>query len=106
MGDEKLNAKIVERLQSGDRHAFADEFARHRPRLRKMLQIRLDQRLRRRVDASDILQEVYVDAHSRMSHYLKHKNYSFFVWLRQLTEQRMIDVHRKHLLAKKRDVKQ
>ncbi|GAB5441319.1 MAG: hypothetical protein Fues2KO_16680 [Fuerstiella sp.] len=75
-------------------------------RLKQMIQFRLDHRLRRRVDASDVLQEVYVDAHQRLRHFLSRENYSFFIWLRHLTEQRLVDVHRQHLAAGKRDVRQ
>ena len=96
---------VMTRLRAGDSQAFAEEFARHRGRLRQMLEFRMDHRLRPRVDASDILQEVFVDAHQRIRHYFRHEQYSFFVWLRQLTEQRLIDVHRQHLVAEKRDVR-
>lgn len=106
MTDDSLSSDLLQRLKTGDRQAFASEFDRHRHRLKQMIQFRLDHRLRRRVDASDVLQEVYVDAHQRLRHFLVRENYSFFIWLRQLTEQRLIDVHRQHLRAGKRDVRQ
>ena len=86
--------------------AFAQQFTLHRQRLKRMLQFRMDPRLRARTDLSDILQEAYIDAYSRRCHYARKPEMSFYVWLRQVTMQRLIDLHRKHLLADKRDVRQ
>lgn len=106
MSDSSLNDELVARLETGDDHAFVELFSRYRTRLKRMLEFRMDRRLRGREDASDILQEVYIDAHQRMPHYLKKRELSFYIWLRQLTTQRLIDVHRRHLKAEKRDIKQ
>jgi RNA polymerase sigma-70 factor (ECF subfamily) len=88
----------------GDR-AFAERFTEHRQRLKQMLHFRMDPRLRSRTDLSDILQEAYIDAYRRLDHYASKPNMSFYVWLRQVTMQRLIDIHRQHLLADKRDVR-
>ncbi|WP_182867177.1 sigma-70 family RNA polymerase sigma factor [Stieleria mannarensis] len=106
MSGSGFNEELVERLQSGEEHAFVELFSIHRQRLKRMLEFRMDRRLRGREDASDILQEVYIDAHQRMRHYLRRPQLSFYVWLRQLTTQRLIDVHRRHLKAEMRDIKQ
>lgn len=101
-----FDPELISRLNAGDEHAFVELFYRHRDRLKRMLEFRMDRRLRGREDASDILQEVYIDAHQRMKHYLKRPQLSFYVWLRQLTTQRLIDVHRRHVSADKRTVNQ
>jgi RNA polymerase sigma-70 factor (ECF subfamily) len=51
-----LDDEIVARLKAGDEHAFSELFSQHRDRLKRMLEFRMDQRLRAREDASDILQ--------------------------------------------------
>jgi RNA polymerase sigma-70 factor (ECF subfamily) len=71
-----------------------------------MLEFRMDRRLRGREDASDVLQEVYIDAQKRLHHFLNKPQLSFYVWLRKVTTQRLIDIHRRHLQAEMRDVKQ
>jgi RNA polymerase sigma-70 factor (ECF subfamily) len=106
MSESDFNEELIARLNAGDEHAFVELFSRHRDRLKRMLEFRMDRRLRGREDASDILQEVYIDAHQRMRHYLKRPELSFYIWLRQLTTQRLIDIHRRHLKAEMRDVKQ
>ena len=85
---------------------FAELFTEHRDRLKQMLQFRMDPRLRSRTDLSDILQESYIDAYRRLQHFANKPEMSLYVWLRQITMQRLIDVHRQHLLADKRDVRQ
>ena len=92
-------------LAGEDDRAFAERFTEHRPRLKQMLQFRMDPRLRARTDLSDILQEAYIDAHQRVHHYQSKPGTSFYVWLRQVTMQRLIDLHRRHLLTNKRDVR-
>jgi RNA polymerase sigma-70 factor (ECF subfamily) len=85
---------------------FARRFTEHRPRLKQMLQFRMDPRLRARTDLSDVLQEAYIEAYQRLDHFAKRPDMSFYLWLRQVTIQRMIDLHRRHLIAGKRDVRQ
>ena len=95
-------AALVARLRAGDRDALAELFDRHRDRLRRMVQLRLDHRLAGRVSESDVLQEAYIDALKRVDHYCEKPDQPFFGWLRLVVAQRLADVHREHT-AKKRD---
>jgi RNA polymerase sigma-70 factor (ECF subfamily) len=102
-GSEEIDPIV---LVGADERDFARQFTEHRPRLRQMLQFRMDPRLRIRTDLSDVLQEAYIEAYTRLDHYAKLPEMSFYLWLRQVTMQRMIDLHRRHLMAAKRDVRQ
>jgi RNA polymerase sigma-70 factor (ECF subfamily) len=95
----------ITRLKRGDESALAPLFAAHRERLRRLVQFRLDRRLQRRLDASDVLQEAYLDARQRLRSFVDDSRMSLFVWLRCVTIQRLIDTHRRHLGAKMRDVR-
>ncbi len=95
--------ELLGRLERDGPHALLTEFSRHRERLRRMVDFRLDTRLRSRVSASDVLQEAYIDALKRLPHFQADPAVPFFVWLRTVTIQRLIDVHRKHLGAQARD---
>lgn len=77
----------------------------YRPRLQRMVSLRLDPRVRRRVDSSDILQEAFVDVTRRLGEYRPDAGLSFFVWVRLVTGQKLVDLHRQHLGAEKRDVR-
>src|SRR6267142_3075645 len=88
---------------SPDPRALGELFDRHRDRLRLMVRLRIDRRLRGRVDASDVLQEAYVEALERFPDFLQDRPMPFFLWLRFITEQRLQVVHRRHLGTKARD---
>lgn len=90
-------------LIDGGEPAFAEYFMTNRDRLRRMIELRLDRRLVQRVDASDILQEGFLDASNRLSEYLENPTMPFFVWLRFLVAQRLLAVHRWHFDRQKRD---
>ncbi|MFO0841793.1 MAG: sigma-70 family RNA polymerase sigma factor [Gemmataceae bacterium] len=97
---------LLQRVANGDRDALGALFGHYRARLRRMVQLRLDRRLQGRVDASDVLQEAYLDVAQRAAEYAAKPGMSFFLWLRFLTGQRLMMTHRKHLGAKMRDVGQ
>ena len=82
---------------------LAAEFSRHRERLWQTVKVRLDSRLCGRIDPDDVLQEAYMDSVNRIPHYLKQESYSPFVWLRLMVGQTLVNVHRRHFSAKKRN---
>jgi RNA polymerase sigma-70 factor (ECF subfamily) len=96
----------LRRLAAGDRQALAELFARYRDRLRHMVKLRLDRRLQGRIDPSDVLQEAYLDVAQRAAEYAARPTMPFFLWLRWLTGQRLLMLHRQHLGTKMRDAGQ
>jgi len=97
---------LLRRAIAGDGAALGELFARHRERLRQMVRLRLDKRLLGRLDPSDVLQEAYLDVARRIPEYGAQPDMPFYLWLRFLTGQRLIDLHRQHLGAKMRDAGQ
>ena len=98
---------LISRTREGDRGALDELFARHRPRLLRMAQVRLDARLRGRVDAGDVIQEVHLEAFTRLDTYLAEESpMPFFLWMRYLTSQKLMELQRRHLGAQRRDVRQ
>jgi len=91
------------RLLAGEVAALSEYFDRERLRLARMVQFRLDPRLRSRIDAEDILQEAYVAAAQRLAAFGKSQPMSPLVWLRLIVGQTLIDVHRRHVGAQMRD---
>jgi RNA polymerase sigma-70 factor (ECF subfamily) len=96
--------QLIERAAHGDAAARQQLLTRHRPRLRRMVAVRLDRRLAARVDPSDLVQETLAEAARNLSDYLRRRPLPFYPWLRQLAAQRLADVHRHHLGAQKRTV--
>lgn len=97
---------LLQRLRQGDQLALAELFAVHRVRLRRMVAWRLDPRLNGRLDPSDVLQEVFLDAARRLGAYLEGNNLPAGLWLRLLTTRRLLELHRQHLGAQMRSAGQ
>lgn len=66
--------------------------------------VRIDRRLGQRVDPSDVVQETLLEALRRLPKYLKERPLPFYPWLRQIAWNRLIDLHRRHILAGHRSV--
>jgi RNA polymerase sigma-70 factor (ECF subfamily) len=95
--------ELLSRARSGDPLALTALFDHFRDRLRLMVRLRLDRRLCRRLDASDVLQEAYLVAAQRFADYLRDPSIPIFLWLRLVTGQKLTDLHRHHLGAQSRD---
>jgi RNA polymerase sigma-70 factor, ECF subfamily len=98
--------RLFERLRAGDHRALAELFQRHRDRLRRMVELRLDARLQGRIDASDVLQDGFLDLAKRVDSYLSDPRLPVFLWLRLVISDRLALVHRRHLGARMRDAAQ
>src|SRR5262245_23269775 len=75
----------------------------HRPRLRRLVALRLDRRVRRRVDPSDVIQETLFEAARRQRQFQSGPPIPLYLWLRRLAGERLIMMHRRHLGAQARD---
>ena len=96
--------ELIRRAASGDREAVDGLLARHRDRLRRMVAVRMDNRLTARVDPSDVVQDALAEASQKLPDYLKQQRLPFYPWLRQLAWERLIGEHRRHVGAKARSV--
>ena len=103
IGDSSDIDDLLRRAGTGDAEALAGLFDHYRERLRQMVRLRLDRRLFGRLDPSDVLQEAYLDLAKRFPEYAAKPTLPFFLWLRWLTGQKLIDLHRRHLGTKMRD---
>jgi RNA polymerase sigma-70 factor, ECF subfamily len=96
--------QLLEQVRTGQPEAVDRLLAAFREPLRKVIGLRLDPMLARRVDASDIVQDVSLEVAQRLKEYLKAPNMPFALWLRHLAQDRIIDTHRRHRLAQRRSV--
>src|SRR5262245_54426473 len=91
------------RLPAGDPAAGGELFAAHRDRLKKMVRLRLDRRLQGRLDASDVLQEAFLDVQKKAPYFAAKPDLPAYLWLRLVTAERLLILHRHHLGARMRD---
>jgi RNA polymerase sigma-70 factor (ECF subfamily) len=103
---EADEADLLGQAKTGDQQALAALFARYRDRLRRMVRLRLDHRMAGRIDTSDVLQDAYLDVARRFPEYAAAPTVPFYLWLRALTGQRLVSLHRHHLGAQMRDAGQ
>jgi RNA polymerase sigma-70 factor (ECF subfamily) len=71
-----------------------------------MVELRMDARLQGRVDASDVLQDAFLDAAAHLDWYRQGSDLPPFLWLRLVVSQRLANYHRRHAGTKMRDVGQ
>jgi RNA polymerase sigma-70 factor (ECF subfamily) len=104
--NERDDDDLLVRLEGGDELAMTELFTRHRERLRRMIRLRLDRRLQGRIDSSDVLQDAYLEVAHRARKYLAQPTMPPFLWLRFLTAQTLLALHRHHLKVHIRDAGQ
>jgi RNA polymerase sigma-70 factor (ECF subfamily) len=96
--------QLLDQAAHGDTAARDLLLQRHRDRLKRMVAVRSDPRLAARVDPSDVVQETLALAAARLDNYLRTRPLPYYAWLRQIAEQRLIDLHRRHVGAERRSV--
>jgi len=100
----ETDQQLDDRLRKGDEQALAELFSKQRERLWRIVNFRLDDRLRGRIDPDDVLQEAYLAAVQRLVHYRDGTYTVPFLWLRAILKQTLIDLHRRHVGAQRRAV--
>ena len=106
VSNDSVTEQLLRRARSNETSAVDELLDLHRKRLRKMVAVRIDPRLTARVDPSDVVQETLLEASRRLSEYLgQSRRMPFYPWLRGIAMNRLVDIHRQHVRAKKRSVK-
>jgi RNA polymerase sigma-70 factor, ECF subfamily len=100
--DESETPHLVAQAAAGDEVAWAELITRHRDRLKRMLALRMDRRLQGRIDPSDVVQESCLVAAKLIASYAANPTMPFYLWLRWIAGQKLIDQHRRHLGAEAR----
>jgi len=102
--ETEKTTELMDLAKEGDEVAVGKLLDRHRDALRRLVQMRLDKKIQRRVDVSDIVQDVLLEANRRLTTYLQDPKMPFHLWLRHMARDRIIDAHRRHRASAKRSV--
>ncbi len=102
--EEQLTRRVLEAVQRGEQRAVERLLASYRPAIWSLVAMRLDRHVRRRLDVSDVVQEVLLEASRRLHDYVANPTVSFRAWIRQLAYDRIVDAHRRHRAAAKRSL--
>jgi RNA polymerase sigma-70 factor, ECF subfamily len=103
--DSSETGHLLEQVSQGDRQAFEALFKRHHHELHRVVSMRLDRRLRQRIDPADVVQETELEAYRRLDDYLARRPMPFGLWLRKTAHEKLIKLREQHLDAAKRSVK-
>src|SRR5436305_9301852 len=102
--DSTETQELLGRARRREPEAVDQLLARHRAALRRMIDLRMDPALARRLDASDIVQDVLIEASRRLADYLSNPSLPFHLWLRHLARDHIIDQFRRHRVAARRSL--
>lgn len=97
--------QLLECIAEGQSTAINTLLERFRARIRNIVEVRIDDRVRGRFDPSDVIQDAMVEAAKRLPDYARDRPISFYPWLRRIAIDRLFDVHRRHLDAARRSVR-
>lgn len=103
LSDSKTELLLAQ-ARDGNSQATQELLDQHRSRLKRMVAVRMDDRLVRRIDPSDVVQETLITALRALDDYLREPTVGFYPWLRQIAWERLIDLHRRHLHAERRSL--
>lgn len=102
--ESEKTQELIANAREGDGDALERLLERHRDAVVRLVAMRLDHRVRRRVDVSDVVQDVMIEANRRLTEYLSKPPMPFHLWLRQIARDRIIDTHRRHRGSAKRNI--
>jgi RNA polymerase sigma-70 factor (ECF subfamily) len=95
--------RLLQSVAEGDQESWGTLLTRHEERLRRMVAYRLDRRLQGRIDPQDVLQDAYLEASQHRAEFLRQPAPSFFLWLRGIVGNKLLELHRHHLGTRMRD---
>jgi RNA polymerase sigma-70 factor, ECF subfamily len=97
--------RLLRRAADGDGESWGTLLTRHAGRLRRMVAFRLDPRLQGRIDPEDVVQDVNLAASEHLTDYLRRPAMPFFLWLRGIAGNKLLELHRRHLGTPMRDAR-
>lgn len=101
--DTSETGRLLQRVAAGDQESWGALLTRHEERLRRLVTFRMDQRLQGRIDPQDVLQEAFMEACQHRDDYLRQPGLPFFLWLRGIVGNKLLELHRHHLGTQMRD---
>ncbi|MCC9601275.1 sigma-70 family RNA polymerase sigma factor [Stieleria sp. JC731] len=102
-GDDQTET-LLGAAKEGDADAVNQLLEKHRAPIRRLVELRLDRKVQQRVDVSDVVQDVMIEASGRLDKYLSDPSMAFHLWLRQIAWDRIIDTYRRHRVSAKRNM--
>jgi RNA polymerase sigma-70 factor (ECF subfamily) len=97
--------ELLRRARRGDREALGRLLEAQRATLRRLAERQLDGRVAVRVDASDIIQQTFLEAHRSFPQFAGRDARDLAAWLRGILDHKAAGAVRDHARLQKRDVR-
>jgi RNA polymerase sigma-70 factor, ECF subfamily len=97
-----VSIELLNQAQAGDAKALDDLLRRYEARLRRVVRVRLDAKLRGLCESADVVQETLAAALTRIAELRVADRGAILRWLTRIAENEMIDLRRR-AWGKKRD---
>ncbi len=104
LADSSRLGRLTRKAVEGDEGAFEELFDRFRNHLKQFVDLRIDDRLRRRVDPSDVIQETQIAAHRRLADFLERRPMPLRIWLRKMAREQLLNLHKMHFRRQRRSL--
>jgi RNA polymerase sigma-70 factor, ECF subfamily len=99
--DTSETDRLLAQLEQGDRECLGRLLTLHREYVKRVVELRMGEDLRGRVDPSDVVQETQLVVLRRIDDFLQRRPTAFRVWLRRKVLEQIVDTRRHHLAAKR-----
>ncbi|HEV8067612.1 MAG TPA: RNA polymerase sigma factor [Planctomycetaceae bacterium] len=101
---DDVNRQLLARARAGDRGALGELLENNRDYLRNLADRLLDDRIGRRIDASDVVQQTCLSVHKQIGEFVGQDAAQFAAWLRQIHERNIRNAVRDQLHTEKRAI--
>jgi RNA polymerase sigma-70 factor (ECF subfamily) len=101
---DAANRELLARACAGDREALGELLEHNRGYLRHLADRLLDDRMGRRIDASDVVQQTCLSVHKQIGEFVGNDAAQFAAWLRQIHERNIRNAVRDQLHTEKRAI--
>jgi RNA polymerase sigma-70 factor (ECF subfamily) len=106
MNDDAVSAdELLQQARRGDLDALGRLLEAQRAALRRLAEGRLGERIEVRVDASDVIQQTFLEAHRSFQQFAGQDARELAAWLHGILDHKVAGAVRDHTLLQKRDVR-
>jgi RNA polymerase sigma-70 factor (ECF subfamily) len=103
--DHSKPEQLLAMARAGSSDALGRLLEFYRRYLRLLAEIQIDERFRAKIDASDLVQETFLDAHRDFGNFRGTTERELMGWLRQILADNLIDHVKRRYGAQRRDIR-
>ena len=99
--DQSYTDQILSKIERGESSAIGPLLESQRAYLRRLVELRMEDELRGRVDPSDVVQETLLVVSQKVPDFIERRPTSFRLWVRLKALERLVETRRRHLAGRR-----